>query len=140
MLAEQRTSQTELRKVLTPAQWTLHQQHKSERLAQAQTEFMASDLDLTRDQILTVQRINQDGANDLVKAIDKQPSTAKRQELINAARPVIASRDSALEKVLTVAQWKKVQNNRRAFRDLFVQQATAAPTPSAAAAAPKPKP
>src|SRR4029453_13874675 len=28
-----RTNQTELKKILTPAQWTLHQQHKSERLA-----------------------------------------------------------------------------------------------------------
>src|SRR6478752_10383400 len=51
-----RTNQTELKKILTPAQWTLHQQHKAERLALSQTEVMASNLDLTRDQILDVQR------------------------------------------------------------------------------------
>ena len=33
MVAEIRSNQTALKKVLTPAQWTLHQQHKAERLA-----------------------------------------------------------------------------------------------------------
>src|SRR5687768_1084088 len=41
-----RANQAELKKILTPAQWTMHQQNKAERLARTQTEFMAYDLDL----------------------------------------------------------------------------------------------
>lgn len=142
LVAEIRTNQTQLKKVLTPAQWTLHQQHKAERLAQSQTEMMTYELGLSRTQMLDVQRINQDGANKLVAALDKPLAGGKptHQALLDAARPAIASRDSALEKVLTVDQFKKVQANRRAFQELFVSQASASPTPSAAAAAPKPKP
>jgi len=139
LVAAQRQNQMELKKVLTPAQWTLNQQHKAERLAMSQTEYMASDLDLSKDQILTVAQINLDGANNLVKAFDKQPSNATRQQLVNAAKPVVAARDSALEKVLTVDQWKAMQKNRSVLRDVLLQEATG-PAPSAAAAAPKPKP
>jgi len=136
-----RTNQTELKKVLTPAQWTLHQGNKAQRLALAQTEVMASNLDLTRDQILDVQRINMDGANKLVAALDKPLSGSKptHQALLDAAKPAVDARDAELQKVLTVEQWKKMQATRGAFRSLLVDQASG-PTPSAAAAAPKPKP
>ena len=142
LIASIRSNQTQLKGVLTPSQWTLHQQHKSERLAQSQTELMTYELGLSRSQILDVQRINQDGANKLVAALDKPLAGAKptHQALLDAARPAIASRDSALEKVLTVEQFKKVQSNRRALQELFVSQASASPTPAAAAAASKPKP
>ena len=141
-IASIRSNQTQLKKILTPAQWTLHQQHKAERLAQSQTELMTYDLGLSRSQILDVQRINQDGANKLVAALDKPLAGGKptHQALLDAARPAIAARDSALEKVLTVDQFKKVQGNRRALQELFVNQASASPTPAAAAAASKPKP
>lgn len=136
-----RTNQTELKKILTPAQWTLHQGNKSQRLALAQTELMASNLDLTRDQILEVQRINMDGANKLVAALDKPLSGSKptHQALLEAGKPAVDARDAELQKVLTVEQWKKMQATRGAFRSLLVDQASS-PTPSAAAAAPKPKP
>ena len=62
LVAAVRTNQTELKKILTPAQWTQHQGNKAQRLAMSQTEAMASNLDLTREQILDVQRINMDGA------------------------------------------------------------------------------
>ncbi len=136
-----RTNQTELKKVLTPAQWTLHQGNKAQRLALAQTEVMASNLDLTRDQILDVQRINMDGANKLVAALDKPMATGKptHTALLEAAKPAIDARDAELQKVLTVEQWKKMATTRGAFRSLLVDQASG-PTPAAAAAAPKPKP
>jgi len=136
-----RTNQTELKKVLTPAQWTLHQGNKAQRLALAQTEVMASNLDLTRDQILDVQRINMDGANKLVAALDKPMATGKptHTALLEAAKPAIDARDAELQKVLTVEQWKKMATTRSAFRSLLVDQASG-PTPAAAAAAPKPKP
>ena len=141
LVAAVRTNQTELKKVLTPVQWTLHQQHKSERLALTQTELMASSLDLTREQILDVQRINLEGANKLVAALDKPMSGGKptHTALLEAAKPAIDARDAELQKVLTVEQWKKMQVTRNAFRSLLVDQASA-PTPAAAAAAPKPKP
>jgi len=142
VITARRAQQTELKKVLTPAQWTLHQQHKAENLAQSQTEIMASDLNLSRRQILDVSKINQDGANQLVIALDKPLSAAKPvpAAIHEAAQPVIAARDAELEKVLTVDQFKKMQANRRAFMELFVDEASNAPTPAAAAAAPKPKP
>ena len=142
IIASVRSNQTQLKNVLTPSQWTLHQQHKAERLAQSQTELMTYELGLSRSQILDVQRINQDGANKLVAALDKPLAGGKptHQALLTAAQPAIASRDSALEKVLTVDQFKKVQSSRRALREVFVSQASANPTPAPAAAASKPKP
>jgi hypothetical protein len=141
LVAAVRANQTELKKVLTPAQWTSHQANKAQRLAMAQTEAMASNLDLTREQILDVQRINMDGANKLVAALDKPMSTGKptHTALVEAAKPAIDARDAELQKVLTVEQWKHMQTTRTAFRSLLVDQASA-PTPAAAAAAPKPKP
>ena len=141
LVAAVRTNQTELKKVLTPAQWTLHQGNKAQRLALAQTEVMASNLDLTRDQILDVQRINMDGANKLVAALDKPMATGKptHTALLEAAKPAIDARDAELQKVLTVEQWKKMATTRGAFRSLLVDQASG-PTPAPAAAAPKPKP
>jgi hypothetical protein len=140
IVTARRAQQTELKKILTPAQWTLHQQHKAEELALTQTEIMASDLNLSRSQILDVSRINQDGANKLVKALDKPLSAAKPipAAIREAAKPVIDARDAQLEKVLTVQQFKKMQANRRAFMDLFVDEASSTPTASAAAAS-KPK-
>ena len=142
MVTEIRANQTELKKILTPAQWTLHQQHKAERLAMTQTEVMASDLNLSRQQILDVSRINLEGANKLVAALDKPLGAAKPtpQALLEAAKPAMDARDASLQAVLTVDQWKKAQLKRRALRELFVAEATASPNPSAAAAAPKPKP
>ena len=141
LVAAVRTNQTELKKILTPAQWTLHQGNKAQRLALSQTEVMASNLDLTRDQILDVQRINMEGANKLVAALDKPLSSGKptHTALLEAAKPAIDARDAELQKVLTVEQWKKMATTRNAFRSLLVDQASG-PTPSAAAAAPKPKP
>ena len=140
LVAAVRTNQTELKKVLTPAQWTQHQGNKAQRLAMSQTEVMASNLDLSREQILDVQRINMDGASKLVAALDKPMATGKptHQALLEAAKPVVDARDAELQKVLTVEQWKHMQTTRKAFRSLLVDQASA-PTP-AAAAAPKPKP
>ena len=40
LVAAVRTNQTELKKVLTPAQWTQHQGNKAQRLALSQTEVM----------------------------------------------------------------------------------------------------
>ena len=143
MVAAIRSNQTELKKILTPSQWTLHQQHKAERLAMSQTELMASELNLSRQQILDVTRINLESANKLIAALDKPLASGGKpthQALMTAGRPVVAARDSALEKVLTVDQFKKVLAKRQALQALFVDQASASPTPSAAAAAPRPKP
>ena len=142
ILEARRRQQSELKKILTPTQWTLHQQHKAEQLALSQTEIMAQDLRLSKSQILEVARINQDGANKLVRAIEKPMSETKPVPgaLLAAAKPVIDARDLQLEKVLTVDQFKKMQSNRRALMELFVNEAGSTPNPSAAAAAPKPKP
>jgi len=141
LVAAVRTNQTELKKVLTPAQWAQHQGNKAQRLAMSQTEVMASNLDLSREQILDVQRINMDGATKLVAALDKPMAGGKptHTALLEAAKPVVDARDAELQKVLTVEQWKKMATTRGAFRSLLVDQASA-PTPAAAAAAPKPKP
>ena len=131
MVTEIRANQTELKKVLSPTQWTLHQQHKAERLAMTQTEFMASDLNLSRQQILDVQRINLAAANKLVPALDKPLGAAKPmpQALMEAAKPVLDERDVALREVLTLDQWKMAQLKRRALHELFVTEATASPNP-----------
>jgi len=141
-VTELRANQTELKKILTPAQWTLHQQHKAERLAMSQTEIMASDLNLTRQQILDVSRINLESANKLVVALDKPMGTAKptSEALLAAAKPVIDARDEQLHKVLTVDQFEKVMLKRLVLHDVLLAEATSRATPAPAAAAPRPNP
>ena len=60
----------------------------------SQTEFMAADLDLSRQQILDVPRINLAAANKLVQALDKPLGAAKPtpQAIAEAARPVLDER------------------------------------------------
>jgi len=142
MVTEIRANQSELKKILTPTQWTLHQQHKAERLAMSQTEIMASDLNLTRQQILDVSRINLESANKLVVALDKPMGTAKptSEALLAAAKPVIDARDEQLHKVLTVDQFEKVMLKRLVLHDVLLAEATSRATPAPAAAAPRPNP
>jgi hypothetical protein len=123
--------------VLTPVQWAKHQAHRAERLALHHTEVMAGDLELSRRQILEVERINLAAAHKLIAALDQPPGAPARtrQQRLEAARPALQERDTALEDVLTAAQWSKMQANRRALRDLLVEQA--ASTTLAAAPAPK---
>jgi hypothetical protein len=120
-----RANQVALKKVLTPVQWTKHQSHKAERLALHQTEVMYEDLDLSADQLLDVERINLAAAHKLVAAFDQPAGSQERtrKQLLEAAKPTLKQRDTALQKVLTVAQWKQVQSNRRALHDLLVQDA-----------------
>ena len=126
----------ELKKVFTPAQWALHQQHRAQRMALNQTELMAYTLDLSRSQILDVERINMESMNRLVRTLEQPAGAPKRtrQQMIAVARPVIEQRDSVLKNVLTVEQWKVMQENRRALRDLLMEQAgqtiAAAPPPA----------
>ena len=110
-------------------------------MALSQTEFMAADLDLTRQQILDVSRINLETANKLVRALDKPLSAAKPtpQAIAEAARPAMDERDVALNRVLTADQLSKMQYKRRVLREVLLEEASS-PNPSAAAAAPKPKP
>jgi len=135
IVASIRSNQTELKKVLTPTQWAIHQKNKAQRVAQSQTEFMASDLNLTRQQILDVARINAASADQLVAALDKPMGTGKptHQALYTAAKPVLDARDAELHRVLTVDQWKQMEVRRRALVDVFVQEASAKPTTSTAA-------
>ena len=118
-------SQQELKKVLTPEQWTQHQANRAQRFATNQTEIMAYTLGLSRQQILDVQRINMESSTKLVRALEQPAGAPKRtqQQTLDALQPYFQERDAQLEKVLTVPQWKEMQENRRALRDLFVEQA-----------------
>ncbi len=125
MVSTMQSSQMELKKVLTPTQWTQHQANRAQRMALNQTEIMAYTLDLSRQQILDVERINMTSAGKMIRALDQPTGAPKRthDQTVAVLRPYFAQRDTALQKVLTSAQWKELQDNRRALRDLFVEQA-----------------
>jgi hypothetical protein len=108
----------------------------------SQTEIMASDLNLTRQQILDVSRINLESANKLVAALDKPMGTTKptNEALLAAAKPVIDARDEQLHKILTVDQFEKVMLKRLVLHDVLLTEATSRATPAPAAAAPRPNP
>ena len=128
MLSTMQSSQRELKTVLTPEQWATHQGNRAQRIALNQTEIMAYTLDLSRQQILDVERINLTSANKMVRALDQPVGAPKRTQAqtLDVLEPHIATRDTALVKVLTQAQWKEMQDNRRALRDLLVEEATVA--------------
>ena len=125
LVGTMQTSQSELKKVLTPEQWTQHQANRAQRFATNQTEIMAYTLNLSRQQILDVGRINTESSTKLVKALEQPVGAPRRtqQETLDALQPYFQERDAQLEKVLTVPQWKEMQENRRALRELFVEQA-----------------
>jgi Spy/CpxP family protein refolding chaperone len=125
LVGTMQTSQAELKQVLTPEQWTQHQANRAQRFATNQTEIMAYTLNLSRQQILDVGRINTESSTKLVKALEQPAGAPKRtqEETLAALQPYFQERDAQLEKVLTVPQWKEMQENRRALRDLFVEQA-----------------
>ena len=123
------SSQRELKTVLTPEQWATHQGNRAQRIALNQTEIMAYTLDLSRQQILDVERINLTSANKMVRALDQPVGAPKRTQAqtLQVLEPMIAQRDTALVKVLTTAQWNEMQDNRRALRDLLVEEARSRP-------------
>ena len=124
LVTTMQNGQTELKKVLTPEQWTQHQANRAQRFATNQTEVMAYTLNLSRQQILDVQRINMESSTKLVQALEQPAGAPKRTQAqtMEALTPYFQERDAQLEKVLTVPQWKEMQENRRALRDLFVEQ------------------
>ena len=124
VLASQANS-AQLKTVLTPEQFTMHQRNRADRLALNQTEIMTYTLDLSRSQILAVERINSQSAPKVIAAIESPAGTTRtREQMLEAGRPAMDARDAELEKVLTAAQMKQLKENRRALRDLFLKQAT----------------
>jgi hypothetical protein len=125
LVSTMQNGQAELKKVLTPEQWTQHQANRAQRFATNQTEVMAYTLNLSRQQILDVGRINMESSTKLVKALEQPAGAPKRtqQQMLDALQPYFQERDAQLEKVLTVPQWKEMQESRRALRELFVEQA-----------------
>jgi hypothetical protein len=127
--------QAELKKLLTPEQWAQHQRNKAKRLALAHTEVMAYDLELTSAQVPEVERINLASADRLVTALQAlQVANPSRDQIREAARPILQERDGQLRRVLTASQWDELQQNRRTLQNLYAQQVASDST------TPKPKP
>jgi Spy/CpxP family protein refolding chaperone len=124
-----------LKKLLTPEQWAQHQRNKAKRLALAHTEVMAYDLELTSAQVPEVERINLASADRLVTALQAlQVANPSRDQIREAARPILQERDGQLRRVLTASQWDELQQNRRTLQNLYAQQVASDST------TPKPKP
>ena len=132
MVSTMQSSQRELKTVLTPEQWATHQGNRAQRIALNQTEVMAYTLELSRQQILDVERINIASANKMVRALDQPVGAPKRTQAqtLDVLQPMIAERDSSLVKVLTQAQWKEMHDNRRALRELLLEDVTVATKPA----------
>ncbi|HWP70875.1 MAG TPA: hypothetical protein VNM36_07245 [Gemmatimonadaceae bacterium] len=115
----------QLKTVLTPEQFAMHQRNRADRLALNQTEIMTYTLDLSRSQILAVERINSQSAPRILAAVEAPAGTTRtREQMLEAGRPAMDARDKELEKVLTAAQMNQLKANRRALRDLFLKQLT----------------
>lgn len=124
MTSQANTAQ--LKTVLTPEQFAMHQRNRADRLALNQTEIMTYTLDLSRSQILAVERINSQSAPRILAAVETPAGTTRtREQMLDAGRPAMDARDKELEKVLTAAQMNTLKANRRALRDLFLRQLTA---------------
>jgi Spy/CpxP family protein refolding chaperone len=93
------------------------QSQSTEERVKQQTEQMVKDLNLTEDQIPTVEKINQKYAEKMETVRDQ--NQGNRENMRSEMRQLFEDRDAELKKVLTNEQfeiYKKKQEERRAQR------------------------
>lgn len=125
-MAQRKTYEAELQKVLTPQQWSAYQAKKPERAADMQTEIMTAQLGLDEAQVAKVREINVAAATKMKAATGSQKfKDMGRRDKRQAARSLKdagEARDQELQKVLTPDQWKTYSQNKEQMREALKQK------------------
>jgi hypothetical protein len=116
-----RQQQEQLKGILTPEQWSAFESHRAERSAEAQTRIQTARLGLSEAQVVQVEPINLDAARNLQRVVANAKNADRRQRraALKEARSVQATREQALEKILTADQWKLYQKDKEAMRAML---------------------
>ncbi len=115
----------ELKKVFTPDQIKLYQEHKIQRLAELQTKLMTMQLDLDDEQIPIVQQINFEAAQEMMEDAEKLQTAKRRMQKMRAGRELKSDskdRDKALKKVLTEDQYKRYEENKEQMKEMMKER------------------
>lgn len=108
-----------LRRMLTPNQIKTWQQHRTEQLADLQTEIMIAQLDLTREQVPKVYDVNLKFAGELMQNMDKMRESKNKMQKSKVSKEMKSdskAKDEAMKPILSADQYEVYMATRDALR------------------------
>ncbi|PZF70859.1 hypothetical protein [Taibaiella soli] len=114
-----KTRNDALKKMLTPDQLKSWQEHRTEQLADLQTEMMIAQLDLTNEQIPKVYDVNLKFAGELMGNVDKMQSSKNKMQKSKVSKEMKSdskAKDEAMKPILSADQYDVYMANREAMR------------------------
>jgi hypothetical protein len=104
-----------LKKILTPDQQKLFQQHQVQQLAELQTAMMKTQLGLTDTQEPQVYGINLKYSKEMMGDVEKLKSADRKLQKAKGAKALkstSADKDKEMKKILTADQYTKYEKNK----------------------------
>jgi hypothetical protein len=103
-----------LRKILTPDQAKLFQQHQAQQLADLQTKMMTTQLDLTTKQVPQAYSINLKAIQVIMENMPKTRGSNefKKMKAGGDVKGAMKDKDKELKKILSPDQYTKYEKNR----------------------------
>jgi hypothetical protein len=104
----------ELKKILTPDQAKLFQQHQAQQLADLQTKMMTTQLDLTEKQIPQVYDINLKSTQAILANMPnvRDGNEFKKIKAGNDLKVALKDKDKEMKKILSPDQYTKYEKNK----------------------------
>jgi len=104
-----------LKKILTPDQTKLYQEHQTQQLADLQTKMMTTQLDLTNQQVPQVYAINLKSTQAIMANMPKLHDGSNDFKKMIAGKDVKAAmkdKDKEMKKILSPDQYTKYEKNK----------------------------
>jgi len=108
-----------LKKMLTPDQQKVFQQHQLEQLAELETKMMTAQLDLTDAQVPQVYAINLKSTGEMMQDVQKVQGSKRKLQKMRAAKSLKSDsgdKDKQLKKILSEDQYAKYEKNKQAMQ------------------------
>jgi hypothetical protein len=104
-----------LKKILTPDQTKLYQQHQVQQMAELETKMMTAQLDLTETQVPQVYSINLKSTQTLMTDMAAVKSATRKLKKAREAKKMksdAGEKDKELKKILSSDQYTKYEKNK----------------------------
>jgi hypothetical protein len=104
-----------LKKILTPDQTKLYQQHQVQQIAELRTQMMKAQLGLTEAQVPQVYKVNLKSTQEMMADMAKLKSAGGKLKKAKAAKGMksdAGDADKEMKKILTPDQYTKYEKNK----------------------------
>ncbi|HEY4323925.1 MAG TPA: hypothetical protein VGN20_08055 [Mucilaginibacter sp.] len=104
-----------LKKILTPDQQKLYQQHQVQQMAELQTQMMKAQLDLTDTQMPQVYSVNLKSTKEMMADMEELKSAKRKLQKARDAKALKSTsgdKDKEMKKILTSDQYTKYEKNK----------------------------